>query len=400
MEHLLNEPESQVEKRKLTMLRKRASAILRNELREHRLSPGEKQFLAELCDQFSNKMPWAWVQRGTQEEWAYDFAMPVSTFKRTLKRLRERNIILGGMGSLPYRPKWAEGIEYPIWILNPVLIEQVANAGNMKYWNVDSEHLARFASLLSQDETYGGSFWSAVKSHWGTYSLASAEIPKPVIKTQSLDIAQESADCPCVVDTRTIYVVNSRSNPLTTVGRRLRRRRTEDRRTMPVLGEDPDPEPEPEKSDLSPVEEVESHFQKQWTAAAFKTPGLPPVPWAGNRNAFRGWVKKTLLPDQNHDIQLIKDMITQFCEDPITPTAVDPWKVFARKQTRYRHKVIEARKRKQESEELAELKQEQAEHRKARRERMERKKAEAKKRAPKVKPVSEFDLLTKEDLND
>ena len=366
MEHTHEFDTSQAHERaRFARMRKQFVADLKkvNKQEHLGLTRPEMEFLIQIASRSNIHLPWTWVQTGTQEEWAQDWVMGTSTLKRVLKGLREKEVLLGETAAVEkgLRGKRHREQVYPVWTINPVLMEIVCMNWCATNWAVDPKReLVRFAEHFRwtfRSETYDPIWHSAVSLTCGTYVPYRRRTPTPGQTSQNpvpprdVDEYQEGKGNPPVYR---IEVVD-RTEKGSTVGGRLRRRsrfplttldtREKVTHMSPVLGEDPDkPEPEPRKQ--TPASEIADHFATEWNAVAGTKSTLPVTPWAdGSKVAFMAWVKKTFLPDHDNDIDLCKAMVTEFCKQPPSYHAASqraPWRRFAGQQTKMRRKAAQA----------------------------------------------------------
>lgn len=334
------------------------------------LTRPEMEVLQQIATRSSIHLPWAWVQTGTQEEWAEDWAMGTSTLKRVLKGLREKGALLGATAAVEkgLRGKRHKGNLYPVWTISPVLLEIVAGSWSMSHWSVDpKQELKRFQKHFSdtfESETYDPIWHMSVSLSCGTYTPGVSPTPRPGQKPQNPVPARDVVSYQERYDNPPLYVIDvvgSRTCKGSTIGGRLRRRARRSRQALdthervihmtPTLGEDPDkPEPDPRKK--SPTTEIADHFRAEWINARTSRTAeggiwqVGATPWAdGSKVAFLSWVKKTFLPDHDNDVDLCKAMITEFCKQPYSYHKASqraPWRRFAGQQTKMRQKAAQA----------------------------------------------------------
>jgi hypothetical protein len=85
----------------------------------------------------------------------------------------------------------------------------------------------------------------------------------------------------------------------------------------PVLGRDPEaPQADPAKG--TKVTQFAQYFEQRWARVdCADAHGLnwPQQPWSvGKKTAFLGWAKQTLLPGYRDDLDLLRAMVDEFCE--------------------------------------------------------------------------------------
>lgn len=330
------------------------------------LTMGEVRFLTAFLTRTTFKLPWSWVQTGTQDEWAKDWGMSVNSLKKWLRSLREKEILLvtvAGVERDVLRGKRWQEHEFPVWTLNPVFMELVADQHHHELWKARMEsggELEAYATAFrmafeGQSEPM---FKATVKCLNSTYSSDFTRVPTLRQKPESLGNTGDTQGDTCVLDIDTIIIDTDTSEEgsdrVRRRHRRHRRSRVDRMRRMshmddepPALGADPEaPAPSENAKRVSPTTEISLHFADEWNKTRWRadvTTKLPVMPWAdGSKVAFMSWVKKSFLPDHDGDVELCKAMITAFCEQPAATHAASkraPWRKFAGMQTKMRQKA-------------------------------------------------------------
>lgn len=365
MKHITEFDDDQVGRREFrtlqrAVIQKLGKTSKRNDLN---ITTGEARFLTLMANSCSFSMPWTWVQRGTQDEWADDWGLSVNSLKKWLRSLREKGILLVTTSTVDrgIRGKVKDENAFPVWMINPVFIELVSDEYRHELWLSEGEaetELSRFsatfeAHFLTHSEAH---FWPAVKCLSDTYTSKLSRIQKPSSGGETLEIAGEAGDCTCVLDTSPINrnssneVVEGRANRVRRHRRRkltTREARVDDHAMLPsmIFGEDPDApeEPSPTQRKKTPASQIADHFAVEWDNALARAGqqrwNMPATPWSdGSKVAFLSWVKRSFLPDHGDDIELCKQMVTAFCHQPWTATRA-PWRVLSGNQTKLRKKV-------------------------------------------------------------
>ena len=368
--------DSQEGRRKFRSLQRAAVRNLRkiNKDNELGITLSEAYLVQEIISHSNFYQPWTWVQTGTQQEWADSWGLSVNSLKKWLKHLKEIGVLLCATAEVDrgMRGKKFREYEYPCWMVNPVIIELVADEYSHEIWCSKTQaggELDAFAAafLAAFEGPEARTFWPTVKCTSDTYSSGWRRVPKMSDMSQTLGNTGDTAGTTCVLATPTIDIDTSSSEEIQKGSDRVRRRnrrRLKSRSKVdthakmvtmsdpPPIGADPDDaQPEPRPRQYTPTSQVAQHFKAEWERMLVRADHptrakLGATPWAdGSKVAFMSWVRKTLLPDHDNDIGLCKAMITQYCEQPIATHAASqraPWRKFAGQQTKMRQRAYKA----------------------------------------------------------
>lgn len=287
--------------------------------------------------------PWAWVQIGTQAEWAASWGLSERTFKRHLRLLVDRGVLIGEVTSVTRgvrSPTLKQSFKFPVYRVNPALIEaatgwpQPVDNSRDNLWNklalkaggasISPKFKCQFGTYPSSCEQAEGQYCKSFCRYrkvptqpatTGIEGVGESPLDNEISKLALNDIDKENRS------------TDNQEESSNRVRQRLRRRRT-DRgdEVVPRWIEDDDPEPIGADPDRPPAQDrrrpatitpVLDAFERSWQAARRDRPQLPPRISSTRRSldACRGWLKATFLAEHcGGDVELAVAVVELFCE--------------------------------------------------------------------------------------
>ena len=309
----------------------------------------EWKLVSQLVERCATVTPWAWVQTGTQAEWAAAWGIPERTFKRHLRSLLDRGVIIGEVTPVTAgvrSPKLKAAYEFPVYRLHPEVLAFAICYFDRDRMTCRADVLRKLAyqePVKCQNQAPEEPYQETVKCQFGTYRLPATPIsggsskwseessPTDEIPDAARGLAEEDdpfGDKYLTAQRSTIVieveVLEPKEEP-DGVRRRLRRRRRTGERNMvnrwadddepPAIGADPDrPTSTGGKTPAATIVVLDA-FERAWDAAR-RDDRLPPRPYstAKSRVACLGWLKQTFLPGVGGDVELAVAIVELFCE--------------------------------------------------------------------------------------
>lgn len=293
--------------------------------------------------------PWTWVQTGTQAEWASQWNVSERTFKRHLRILLDKGIVIGEVGQATSgvrSPRLKATFEFPIYRVHPDVIQFAARWSTATCEAAQSVldkcqlGMGKLALTEYQDTTF--------KCQIGTYPSTGTYPEVPVSKLQRgrLQLRPSPAtagETPSSTDSIGDKYLPSQQSTIDIdidmsgvrkegsdrVRRRLRRRRADrggsvTRRWTPddddpaPIGADPDRPARSGGADRTGITTpVLDAFDRAWQAARHDDPRLPPrlCSTQRSRTACRSWLKQTFIAQHcGGDVELAIAVVELFCE--------------------------------------------------------------------------------------
>jgi DNA-binding transcriptional ArsR family regulator len=320
-DNILNFQDCQAGRKEFWRLRSKFGKKSERYRRENRLGP-EFKLAQRIVEESRPTSPWEWWQISTQKDMADRFSMPPRTFERYLKKLREQGVIIAtNRVSSGVVPGTKEGAEYPVYTVNYLLVEEVLNP---MIWPSGPfpERMIQSAETMSWNRQSGGPVHTEEKPEWRSQNAQIPATEGVLFNCQPSHNTNTTSSTSTGSSTRTdesFYRVERlrRARQVKTMGRMNRWDPSEDWE-VPSVGKDPDRAESSRhqtKKSASPVLEIVSHFQREWFRVASKHMGWPTEPWgSGKRGSMLGYVKQTLLPRYDNDVEYIKQLITLYCD--------------------------------------------------------------------------------------